>query len=123
LIMLVLFWNYKQRKASELRLKDKELKLLEADRELQEARFQLNEFARTVAEKNRLLENSTRTEEAQTSGELIEQLAKQVVLTNEDWARFSALFGKVHPGFQHQLKLRHPALTPAEVRCLAMEKL
>src|SRR5690606_10634039 len=55
--------------------------------------------------------------------ELIEQLANQVELTDEDWTRFSTLFGKVYLGFQHQLKVRYPTLTPAEIRCLSMEKL
>ncbi|WP_353124304.1 tetratricopeptide repeat protein [Parapedobacter pyrenivorans] len=123
LAVLGVFWTYKQRKANEIKLKDRDLQLLAADRELQEARYQLNEFARTMAEKNQLLEAHAKAEKTTENRELIEQLAKQVVLTNEDWVRFSTLFGKVYPGFQHQLKLRYPALTPAEIRCLAMEKL
>lgn len=121
-ILGIFFW-YKQRKASEITLKDRDLQLLVADRELQEARYQLNEFARTMAEKNQLLEAHAKAEKTTENRNLIEQLAKQVVLTNEDWIRFSTLFGKVYPGFQHQLKLRYPGLTPAEMRCLAMEKL
>jgi len=123
LTVLGAFWGYRQRKASEIKLKDRDLQLLAADRELQDARYQLSEFARTMAEKNQLLEAHAKAEKTNENGELIEQLTKQVVLTNEDWTRFSTLFGKVYPGFQHQLKLRYPALTPAEIRCLAMEKL
>lgn len=123
LAVLGVFWAYKQRKANEIKLKDRDLQLLAADRELQKARYQLNEFARTMAEKNQLLEAHAKAEKTKENSDLIEQLTKQVVLTNEDWIRFSTLFGKVYPGFQHQLKLRYPALTPAEIRCLAMEKL
>lgn len=117
------FWAYKQRKANEIALKDRDLRLLEADRELQDARSQLDAFARTVAEKNQLLEAHAKAAKTTENRELIEQLSQQVVLTDADWERFSTLFGKVYPGFQHQLKSRYPTLTPAEIRCLSMEKL
>jgi len=110
------FWVYKQRKANEIALKDRDLRLLEADRELQDARIQLEALARSVSEK----EQAAQTTENQ---ELIEQLNRQVVLTEEGWNKFSELFGKVYPGFQYQIKERYPSLTPAEIRCLAMEKL
>jgi len=122
-LLIGTFWSYKRRKANELALKDRDLQLLEADRELKDARIQLNEFARTVGEKNQLLEAYEAAKQRNDNHELIEQLAKQVVLTDDDWTRFSTLFGKVYPGFQHQLKTRYPTLTPAEMRCLSMEKL
>lgn len=122
-LLLGAFWSYKQRKANELALKDRDLQLLEADRELKDARIQLNEFARAVAEKNQLLEAHDSAKQRNDNHELIEQLNHQVVLTDDDWTRFSTLFGKVYPGFQHQLKVRYPTLTPAEIRCLSMEKL
>jgi len=122
-VLIGVFWVYKQRKANELALKDRDLRLLEAGSELQDARIQLDDFARTIAEKNRLLAAYAKTEQTAETRELVEQLSKQVVLTDDDWSRFSTLFGKVYPGFQYQLKTRYPTLTPAEIRCLSMEKL
>src|SRR5690606_25796770 len=122
-VLIGVFWAYKQRKANEFALKDRDLRLLEAGSELQDARIQLDDFARTIAEKNRLLAAYAKTEQTAETRELVEQLSKQVVLTDDDWSRFSTLFGKVYPGFQYQLKTRYPTLTPAEIRCLSMEKL
>ena len=122
LLILLVFFAYRQRKTAELRLKNNDLKLLKAERDLQDAQQQLEALARTAASKEQeiqQLEEQSSTENRQ----LIEQLAQQVVLTEEGWQRFSELFGKVYPGFQHTLKSKHPALTPAEIRCLAMEKL
>ncbi len=122
LILIAVFLIYRQRKVNELRIKEQNLKLLAADKELQEAHRQLEIFARTVSENNRKLEELSKSD-TPADGELIQQLANQVILTDSDWERFSELFGKVYPGFQYRLKSGYPQLTPAEIRCLSMEKL
>ena len=123
-LLIILFLGYRMRKLNELRIKDRDLKLFTTARELQGARGQLETLAREATAK------SLRTQELERSGgavdgndALIEQLTRQAVLTDEGWRRFSELLNRVHPGFQQTLTERYPTLTPAEVRCLAMEKL
>lgn len=115
LALLTAFLAYRQRQVAILRVKERDLKLLAADRDLQSVRIQLEALARKASQAGEGDgdENST----------LVEQLNRQTILTEEGWDKFSELFGKLHPGFQHRLKVRCPTLTPAEIRCLAMEKL
>lgn len=122
LVLIAVFLVYRQRKINELRIKERDIKLLAADKELQEARRHLETFARTVSENNRKLEELSKSG-VPADSELIQQLANQTILTDADWERFSELFGKVYPGFQYRLKSGYPQLTPAEIRCLSMEKL
>ncbi len=55
--------------------------------------------------------------------EQLETLVHSVILTEEDWLRFRALFEKVHPGFIEEQKNAHPELSPAELRLLVLKKL
>ncbi len=123
ILLLVLFLAYRQRKIDEIRLKNHDLKLLKAEHELGEAQQQLEAFAREALAKDRQIQQLEREEESADNRKLIEQLTQQVVLNDEGWQRFSELFGKVYPGFQHIMKQKYPELTPAEIRCLTMEKL
>lgn len=116
ILLLIILFSYRQRQAGVLRLKERDLKLLEANLELQDVRRQLEAFAHSVSEHEQAIR-------AGRNHELIEQLNRQVVLTDDGWNKFSELFGKLYPGFRHQLKTRCPSITPAEIRCLAMEKL
>ena len=113
--LLVAFLGYRQRQVALLQIKERDLKLLAADRELKDARIQLEALARKASQMD--------DREAYGTGMLVEQLNRQTTLTEEGWAKFSELFAKLHPGFQHRLKGRCPTLTPAEIRCLSMEKL
>lgn len=116
LVLLIGVVAYRQRQANRLRQQETDLKLLRADRELYEVRRELDELARSVSQNEEAIQHME-------SDALIEQLNRQVVLTEEGWNKFSDLFGKLYPGYQHRLKEEYPSLTPAEIRCLAMEKL
>lgn len=97
----------------------------EADRagaELRQARAQLDDFRRSVREKSELLERLSGTAEAVPADVLV-QLQRSVLVTDEGWRRFSDLFAKVHPGFLYRLREKHPGLSPAEVRLLALSRL
>ncbi len=100
-----------------------------AEAELRLARTQLDQYLDHFREKNALI--------ARISGELVAAtepdaerrdgrvgaLLDSVILTDADWGRFRQVFEQVHPGFFDDLRLRHPNLTPADVRLLAFSKL
>lgn len=112
-----------------------------AEQELENAAEQLNEIGKNVREKNELIEKAAH--EIGLARQEIQQLKNQpaittapdldeasllllqesILLTNEDWEKFSALFEKVHPGFFNRLKLKMPSLSPAEIRFMALCKL
>jgi DNA-binding CsgD family transcriptional regulator len=53
----------------------------------------------------------------------IQQLKDFVILTEEDWIKFTILFHKVYPGFLTNIKIKIPDLSPAETRFVALSKL
>jgi DNA-binding CsgD family transcriptional regulator len=81
---------------------------------------QLNDFARHISEKNALIEV---LEHRNENADVIQQLQKSTILTDNDWTYFRDLFEKVHMGFFTRLKEKLPGLTPAEIRFLALTRL
>lgn len=118
-----LFIVYRQRKTAELRLRNHDLMLLKAERELQDAHLHLDSMAREASEKEEQILRLQRKKKSEVNRELIDQLTRQMVITAVGWEEFSKLFNKVYPDFLFNIKSRYPKLTPAEIRCLAMQKL
>ncbi len=54
---------------------------------------------------------------------MLEKLQQSILLTEENWDEFKALFEKVHKGFFTRLKEKLPGLSPADVRFIALSKL
>ena len=110
-------------------------KKLEAEKknavsELEIASIQLENIKQSVQEKNQLIEHFTHELERQKTGEevksndeLLTQLERATILTDEQWENFRDVFEKVHKGFFTSLKKKIPDLTPAEIRFLALTKL
>ncbi|WP_229364407.1 tetratricopeptide repeat protein [Fibrella aestuarina] len=102
-----------------------------ADELLAHATAQLNQYTRHLKEKNELIEKLAAGLEqpyepvvsAAAGPVMVEHLMQQVILTEADWQQFKRLFEQVHPGFFETLHARFPALTPAEIRLLALSKL
>lgn len=115
-----------------------------AEQELGSATRQLDEIGKNIREKNELIEKAAREidiarqeilrlqherpaaspgQPAHSRESDLLLLQESILLTNEDWDRFSAVFEKVHPGFFNRLKLKMPALSPAETRFMALCKL
>lgn len=97
-----------------------------ADLRLAEAR--LAEFTRNVQEKSALIAQMSPqpgTEDAlpATSQAVLDRLRDSVLLTDQNWEEFSALFERVHAGFFKRLTRAYPGLTPAEVRFAALTRL
>ena len=95
--------------------------------ELRHAQAHLDEFRRSVREKSALIERLGESGVAEAPGsvpaEVLNQLRRSVVLTDEGWQTFSARFERVHAGFFHRLKTTYPDLTPGEVRFAALARL
>lgn len=55
--------------------------------------------------------------------DLLDQLQKKAILTDDDWTHFKEIFDTVHPAFFVILRAQHPSLTQAEVRLMALTRL
>ncbi len=108
----------------------------QAESELRLSRERLDAFMRSFQEKSALLDEATaevaRLKETVSAAEAAEAPAREVqlrllqgavLLTDEDWHQFSALFEQVHGGFFARLAERMPGLTPAETRYMALSRL
>lgn len=97
------------------------------------ARLQLADFTKSIQEKNDLLETfRTEIEKYQAQPNSLEQAEKEkslqllqsaVILNDEQWVSFQALFNKVHSGYIQRVKEKFPDLTTAELRFILLTKL
>ncbi len=98
-----------------------------ADAEKNAATEQLNLFTQNLIEKTNLIEKLEQqleaTERNANQQQLIEELAHQTILTEDDWIRFKMLFEKTHPGFFTRLKMQANDITQAEQRMAALTRL
>ncbi len=103
-------------------------KLMAAQKQLELKTQELQSFSNSIREKNKLIEEfEKQIEESQAAlpqkQENLQQLSKAIILTEEDWEDFKALFEEVHPNFFFTLKQDNPELTNAEMRLVALLKL
>lgn len=106
----------------------------EARRREELAAQQLADFTRSIQEKNILLEQfaaeldkyHTQQPEGHEQAEkesTLRLLQSSVILNDEQWTEFQALFNKVHTGYISRVKAKHPDLTAAELRSILLTKL
>jgi DNA-binding CsgD family transcriptional regulator len=92
--------------------------------EIKAAGEQLQLFTQNIVEKTILiekLEHQVKTNEYSIDQhQLIEELAHQTILTEDDWLKFKMLFEKTHPGFFTKLKEHVSDITQAEQRMAAL---
>lgn len=97
------------------------------ERELQVATQELHHFARSIEEKNHIIERieqlQTDKQDAEEKYEILSKLEKSVLLTDEQWNEFTGLFEKVYGSFLQRLKDKIPSISPAEIRIIALGKL
>ena len=107
-------------------------KLLEQDKlrveqEMESATEQLKMFTQNIVEKTSLIEKLEQQVKANEYNadkhQLIEELAHQTILTEDDWLKFKMLFEKTHPGFFTKLKEQVSDITVAEQRMAALTRL
>lgn len=131
IILLLFIFNQIQR-----RKKDRAILLLEktkAEEELKSSENALQWYMNSLLEKNKLIERFKEEAEelkkqsnsgiSQENEQIMDKLYEATILTEEDWTKFKRMFEKVHGDFFIRLKDRHPDLTLAEVRLLALAKL
>ncbi len=96
-------------------------------RDLQFATEELTRFARSLEEKNGIIEKIEQLQTAKQDAEekygILSALEKSVLLTDEQWTNFTKLFEKAHGSFLLRLKEKAPGLSPAEIRIIALSKL
>lgn len=97
--------------------------------ELDTNRTRLEDYAHILIERNQQLHELTQEMELSNTGnraklpEASEDLYKQVILTEADWAKFQEYFNKVYPGYITHLRVQQPDLTPAETRLVLLDKM
>jgi tetratricopeptide (TPR) repeat protein len=130
MIISVLLYN-----RSQLKNKSRQQQLIAekklAENELQTAAVQLNAFTQSIREKNEFIEKATQEIErvnaelnlakdkqanlaitGETDNNSLRLLQNSVILTDEDWKNFTALFEKVYQNFLFVLRKRSPAFLP-----------
>jgi DNA-binding CsgD family transcriptional regulator len=119
-----LFIINRQRQKSKLKARFQQEEKRRIEQEMESARDQLKMFTKSIIEKTNLIEklefqaeNKLKTQEQQ---QLIEELSKQSILTEDDWQRFKILFGKLYPGFFEKINKHVNNITQAEQRMAAL---
>ncbi len=100
-------------------------------KELDMKNHQLMQYARTMLEKTELAEQlkqqlvsvKTTATMPDLKTEHVSQILQSVILTDDDWEEFKALFEQVHYGFFADLRIKFPDLTLAETRLAALLKM
>ncbi len=119
-----LFIISRQRQKSKLKARFQQEEKRRIEQEMESAKAQLKMFTKSIIEKTNLIEklesqmqNKLKTQEQQ---QLIEELSRQSILTEEDWLNFKALFGKLYAGFFEKINKHVNNITQAEQRMAAL---
>lgn len=124
----VVYWlNERQKQEKRLQTEKRQ----RAEEMLDHANQQLEQYLVNIKEKNELIETfSTQLERNNQRPEMnfevektLENLQQSVLLTEDDWQSFKALYEQVFPYFFFDLNKKYPDLTAAEVRLCALDKL
>jgi DNA-binding CsgD family transcriptional regulator len=94
-----------------------------ADAEMAAAREQLDLFTRSLHEKTSLLDQLQQQASTEGNGlqmDILQDLTRQAILTEEDWQYFRSSFDKIYPGFFIRLRQAAPDITMAEQRMAAL---
>lgn len=119
-----LFIINRQRQKSKLKARFQQEEKRRIEQEMESARDQLKMFTKSIIEKTNLIEklefqaeNKLKTQEQQ---QLIEELSRQSILTEDDWQHFKILFGKLYPDFFEKINKHVNNITQAEQRMAAL---
>jgi DNA-binding CsgD family transcriptional regulator len=108
-------------------MENMEKEKMRVDQEITFAKEQLKMFTGSLVEKANLIEKL----ESQAKGkqatseqqEIISELSRQTILTEDDWQKFKSLFEKIYPGFFINLKNKFHDITLAEQRMASLIRL
>jgi DNA-binding CsgD family transcriptional regulator len=84
----------------------------------------LEQYKAEMISKNEQLEELITSLQKQQNRQMdtqrIEELSRQMILTDDDWQNFKQLFEQTYPSFFNQLKIQAPGITEAEQRMAAL---
>lgn len=118
---IVAYWFRNQYHLKKQQIKD--LALQNTKEDLFHAKSQLENLVQRVHRNNEIIIQLKKGKPQKEDIDLLERLKSTSILTQEDWTEYQALFKKTYPNFIPNLKSSHPDLSPAERRCLCLEKL
>ena len=101
----------------------KNFKLQKTANELDIARMKIVQFIENISEKNKLIEQLKSSKLSVNKSNLIQDLKKRTILTDEEWQKFQQLFEMAYPSFIEKVKTDFPELTMAELRYFVLTKL
>ena len=113
----------RQNRILQLKRQMAEVKQQAADAEIAAARKQLDLFTHSLHEKTRLLEQLQQQDTTDGSVlhlQMMQDLTRQAILTEEDWQFFRTSFDKIYPPFFMRLRQAAPEITMAEQRMAAL---
>ncbi|MBL7728311.1 MAG: hypothetical protein JNM68_11525 [Dinghuibacter sp.] len=125
-IVLTVYYN-RRRRRSEQALQQAQAQFHFFETRYHSAEEQLAVFKEEVAGLNRKLEQ-LEAEQYRTTGsseyvQRVDELSRQIILTENDWDVFRQSFDAVYPGFFTALRIRVPGITPAEIRMACLTRL
>jgi tetratricopeptide (TPR) repeat protein len=91
------------------------------------AEKQLNHFTQHIVDKDHQIEALQNELQLQSNNiekaAKVEELSRQMILTEDDWEQFKVLFNKTYPGFLLRLKENAVGITEAELRLASLLKI
>lgn len=103
--------------------RQKERELERATQRLEVAQLQLNHFKESIISKNKLIDELKNQPSIGDNTGVMDQLQKSVILTDNDWKEFNALFESIYDGYSYRLKNKVEGITPSELRMVVLAKL
>ncbi|HWI91541.1 MAG TPA: hypothetical protein VNT20_09720 [Flavisolibacter sp.] len=111
--LVTIIWLNRRRKKAEYRQ--------------QQAGKELDLFKEEIIKKNNrieeLLTSIEQQQHKQQDAQTMEELSRQMILTEADWQNFKSLFEKTYPSFFKLLRDKAPGITEAEQRMAALIKI
>jgi len=124
-ILILILNRQRQRSIHKEQMAQQQKALAEA--EVAAAKEQLNMFKQNIVEKTDLIEKLEQQvhhkEITSEQSEIIDELSRQTILTEQDWDKFKKLFERIYSGFFMKLKEKAPDITVAEQRMAALTRL
>lgn len=118
---IIAYWFRNKYHLKNQRVKD--LALQNSQENLLHSKDRLRNMVQRVQQNNEIIIQLTKGEPQKKDIDLLEQLKSTSILTQDDWRQYQEMFKKTYPNFIPNLESLHPDLSPAETRCLCLEKL
>jgi DNA-binding CsgD family transcriptional regulator len=100
-----------------------DLALRNSQKDLEHARRELHKVVKKLNQNNEMILQLNKGKLEKADRDLLEELKSTSILTQEDWIQYREMFQNAYPNFIMKLKSSFPDLSPAEKRCLCLEKL